>query len=81
MLRQSDVQAERIIAILRIVLFAALFFGVGSLLMRLETAGLGIRQFELVLLLFGSAAYFMLGSDNFYFSHPDRFRFWAQLGV
>ena len=76
MLRQSDVQAERIIAVLRMILSAALFFGVGGLLVNLETAGLGIRQFELVLLLFGAAAYFLLGTVNFYFSHPDRFRFW-----
>jgi adenylate cyclase len=76
MLRQSDVQAERIIAVLRMVLSAALFFGVGGLLINLETAGLGVRQFELVLLLFGAATYFLLGIINFYFSHPDRFRFW-----
>jgi adenylate cyclase len=76
MLRQSDIQAERIIAVLRMVLAAALFFGVAGLLMRLETAGLSVRQFELVLLLFGAAAYFLLGAVNFYFSHPSRFRFW-----
>lgn len=76
MLRQSDIQAERIIAILRMVLSAALFFGVSGLLLRLETAGLDIRQYELVLLLCGAAAYFALGVVNFYFSHPDRFRFW-----
>ncbi|MFK7836717.1 MAG: adenylate/guanylate cyclase domain-containing protein [Sulfitobacter sp.] len=76
MLRQSDVQAERIIAILRMVLSAALFFGVGGLLFNMETAGLGIRQVELAFLLIGAAAYFLLGAVNLYFSNPNRFRFW-----
>ncbi|WP_415919452.1 adenylate/guanylate cyclase domain-containing protein [Tateyamaria sp. SN6-1] len=76
MLRQSDVQAERIIARLRMVLSAALFCGVGGLLINMDNAGLGIRQFELSFLLLGAAAYFLLGAVNFYFSHPDRFRFW-----
>ncbi len=76
LLRQSDVQAERIIARLRMVLSAALFCGVGGLLLNMQTAGLGVRQFELAFLLLGAAAYFLLGAVNFYFSHPDRFRFW-----
>lgn len=76
LLWQSDVQAERIIARLRMVLSAALFFGVGGLLINLETAALSIRQVELAFLLLGAAAYFILGAVNFYFSHPDRFRFW-----
>ncbi|WP_299378255.1 adenylate/guanylate cyclase domain-containing protein [uncultured Tateyamaria sp.] len=76
MLRQSDVQAERIIARLRMVLSAALFFGVLGLLVNMESAGLGIRQFELAFLLVGAGAYFLMGAVNFYFSHPDRFRFW-----
>lgn len=76
LLRQSDIQAERIIAILRMVLSAALFVGVSGLLLRLETSGLGIRQVELAFLLAGATAYFTLGAVNFYFSHPARFRFW-----
>ena len=76
LLRQSDVQAERIIAVLRMVLSAALFFGVSVLLIQPESAGLDIRRFELGLLLVGAATYFVLGAVNFYFSHPDRFRFW-----
>lgn len=76
MLRESDVRAERIIAVLRMVLSAALFLGVCGLLFRLEIAGLGIRQVELVFLLLGAMTYFVLGALNFYFSHPDRFRFW-----
>lgn len=76
LLQQSDVQAERIIAVLRMILSAALFFGVGGLLLSLESAGLGIRQVELMFLLAGASAYFLLGAVNFYFSHPARFRFW-----
>ena len=76
MLRASDVRAERIIAVLRMVLSAALFFGVGGLLLQLETAGLSIRKYELAFLLCGAAAYFTLGVINYYFSHPTRFRFW-----
>ncbi|WP_299296599.1 hypothetical protein, partial [uncultured Tateyamaria sp.] len=67
MLRQSDVQAERIIARLRMVLSAALFFGVLGLLVNMESAGLGIRQFELAFLLVGAGAYFLMGAVNFYF--------------
>ena len=76
MLRQSDVQAERLIAILRMVLSAVLFLGVSGLLINLDTAGLGVRRFELTFLLFGAAAYFALGALNYYFSHPTRFKFW-----
>lgn len=76
MLRQSDFQAERLIAILRMVLSTALFLGVGGLLMNLDAAGLTSRRFELVFLLFGAAAYFTLGVVNFYFSNPKRFKFW-----
>ena len=76
MLWQSDIQAERIIAVLRMVMSTALFLGVGGLLLQMETAGLTIRQVELVFLLAGAGAYFLLGLVNFYFSHPDRFRFW-----
>lgn len=76
LLRQSDFQAERLIAILRMVLSSALFLGVSGLLLNLDTAGLTARRFELVLLLFGAAAYFTLGVVNFYFSDPKRFKFW-----
>lgn len=76
MLRQADVQAERLISILRMGLSAALFVGVSGLLFNLETAGLGIRRTELIYLLCGAGAYFLLGATNFYYSHPDRFRFW-----
>lgn len=76
MLRVSDIRAERLIAILRMILSAALFVGVGGLLMQLETAGLSVRKFELAFLLTGAAAYFVLGVVNYYFSHPSRFRFW-----
>lgn len=76
LLRQSDFQAERLIAILRMLLSSALFFGVVGLLLNLDTAGLNVRRFELVFLLFGAAAYFILGVVNFYFSNPKRFKFW-----
>ena len=76
LLRQSDVQAERLIAILRMVLSSALFLGVAGLLLNLDSAGLTARRFELVFLLFGAAAYFVLGVTNFYFSDPKRFKFW-----
>lgn len=76
LLRQSDFQAERLIAILRMVLSSALFIGVSGLLLNLDSAGLTARRFELVFLLFGAAAYFTLGVVNFYFSNPKRFKFW-----
>lgn len=76
LLKQSDVAAERLIAVLRMVLAAALFCGVGVLLLRLDTAGLSIRRVELMFLLAGAACYFLLGAVNFHFSHPQRFQFW-----
>ena len=72
----ADAQAERLIAVLRMVLSATLFCGVSFLLFRLELDGLSIRRFELTSLLFGAAAYFTLGVVNFYMSHPTRFQPW-----
>lgn len=75
-LRQADVQAERLISVLRMVIASALFLGVGGLLLSLDAAGLDVRHTELVNLLYGAGIYFLLGVANFYFSHPERFKFW-----
>lgn len=76
MLRQADVQAERLVSVLRMVISSAMFLGVSGLLFSLDSTGLGVRLTELVYLLCGAAAYILLGAVNFYFSHPDRFKFW-----
>ena len=76
LLRQSDIQAERIIAILRMILSFALFAGVSTLIFNLKPQELDVRRVELLFLLGGAAAYFTLGAVNFFFSHPSRFQFW-----
>ncbi|MEM8576324.1 MAG: adenylate/guanylate cyclase domain-containing protein [Pseudomonadota bacterium] len=76
LLRQSDIQAERLIAVLRMILSTALFLGVAALLTQLDAGALSVRRLELVWLLIGAATYFLLGATNFYLSHPSRFRFW-----
>ncbi|MEO0937281.1 MAG: adenylate/guanylate cyclase domain-containing protein [Pseudomonadota bacterium] len=76
LLRQSDIQSERLIAVLRMILAAALFLGVSGLLINLDPESRDVRRTELWWLLAGAGVYFALGAVNFWFSRPMRFRFW-----
>ncbi|MEL7100866.1 MAG: adenylate/guanylate cyclase domain-containing protein [Pseudomonadota bacterium] len=76
LLRRSDTEAERLIAMLRMFLALALFGGVLVLLRTLDQDGLDVRRTELRWLLAGAGCYFLLGAVNFVLSHPARFRFW-----
>lgn len=76
LLRQSDIQSERLIAVLRMILAAALFVGVTGLLINLDPESRSVRRIELWWLLAGATVYFTLGAVNFWFSRPTRFRFW-----
>ncbi|MEL6751919.1 MAG: adenylate/guanylate cyclase domain-containing protein [Pseudomonadota bacterium] len=73
---QSDLKAERLIATLRMVLAALLFAGVSFVLSQTQSAGLEMRQFELVSLLVGAVCYFTLGAVNFYFATEERLKPW-----
>ncbi len=73
---QSDLKAERLIAVLRMILAALLFFGISFVLSQSHSAGLEMRQFELYGLLVGAICYFTLGAVNFYFATEARLRPW-----
>ncbi|MDJ0613746.1 MAG: adenylate/guanylate cyclase domain-containing protein [Rhizobiaceae bacterium] len=73
---ESDIKAERLIAVLRMTLAAMLFLGVSFVLSQSQSAGLEMRQFELRWLLAGAAGYFAIGVLNFYFATKDRMKPW-----
>lgn len=73
---QSDLRAERLIGVLRMLLSAMLFAGVAFVLSQSEAAGLGARRFELIGLLIGAAAYFSIGVLTFRCATEDRYRPW-----
>ena len=73
---QSDLKAERLIAMLRMTLAALLFLGVSFVLSQVRSAGLEMRQFELLGLLAGAVCYFTLGALNFYFATEARLKPW-----
>ena len=73
---QSDLKAERLIAMLRMTLAALLFLGVSFVLSQVRSAGLEMRQFELLGLLAGAVCYFTLGALNFYFATETRLKPW-----
>lgn len=75
---QSDIRAERLISVLRMLVAATLFLGVTFILSQSEAAGLDARRFELLGLLAGSACYFLLGALNFYFATEARLKPWMR---
>jgi adenylate cyclase len=73
---QSDLKAERLIAVLRMTLATLLLLGVSFVLSQSQSAGLEMRQFELYSLLAGAVCYFILGAVNFYFATQARLKPW-----
>ena len=76
LIEKSDIEAERLISIIRMTLASMLFFGVATILYRSETVGLETRQFELYGLLTGAVCYFVLGALNFYCATEVRLKPW-----
>ncbi len=73
---ESDLKAERLIAVLRMTLAGLLFLGVSFVLSQSHSAGLEMRQFELYSLLLGAICYFTLGAFNYYFATEERLKPW-----
>ena len=73
---ESDLRAERLIAMLRMSLAVLLFLGVSFVLSQAQSAGLEMRRIELLSLLAGALCYFTLGAVNFYFATETRLKPW-----
>ncbi len=77
---ESDLKAERLIALLRMTLAAMLFLGVAFVISQSKSVGLEARQFELFSLLAGALGYFALGAINYYCATAARLRPWMSWG-
>ena len=76
LIEKSDIEAERLISIIRMTLASMLFFGVATILYQSKSVGLETRQFELYGLLTGAVCYFVLGAFNFYCATEARLKPW-----